>query len=561
MADSDSTTPNDSSPAPSTTLKHTVPAKRPLQICIASPQFIGLTPHGGIGMAYTAMAQALAAAGHRVTCLFLGSGDPGCPDWRRWVEKYQGDGLTLVALPQIKASELVAPSHLIQSYETYHWLKRNDRFDIIHFPDQRGSGYHTLTAKRHGLAFGRTTICVGLHNMTAWLRAGDRECADMSADGETDFMERQVVALADAVVSPSHYLLNWISDHHWDMPTQRYVQQSILPRCATSPEPPVAPGWREIHELVYFGALETRHGITIFCDALDAIPPSVAENIKRVTFLGQESTVDGVPARQFVEQRARRWPFPCQINTALDQVKKMDYLRQNDRLAVIPSLLENSSVPVLECLEAGVAFIASRVGGVPEHIAPSDVSKVCFEPKPGALCLLLCSVLTQGLRPARAALDAGASEQAWVALHENSLARFSPPIQPPRPAGAGSATAAAESSHPPEFPSDAVRAAIEALSIDYEDLAALKTLARLLLQARLFEAAAEACQLVLKREPDDAEALELMDQAMSGEAGGIENSIDTEIVETGARFEPSVPLPILPHSAHSTSRGGAQASP
>ncbi len=49
--------------------------KRPLQICIASPEFIGLSPHGGTGLAYTAMAQALAFAGHKVTCLYLGGHD------------------------------------------------------------------------------------------------------------------------------------------------------------------------------------------------------------------------------------------------------------------------------------------------------------------------------------------------------------------------------------------------------------------------------------------------------------------------------------------------------
>ena len=43
---------------------------RPLRICIASCEFIGPIRNGGIGTAYTAMAHALAAAGHDVTLLY-----------------------------------------------------------------------------------------------------------------------------------------------------------------------------------------------------------------------------------------------------------------------------------------------------------------------------------------------------------------------------------------------------------------------------------------------------------------------------------------------------------
>ena len=82
--------------------------KRPLNICIASPEFMGLSRHCSTGIAYTALAQALAAAGHQVTCLFLGAKDPSPEAWEHWVEKYRRDGLTLIALPQINVSELVA---------------------------------------------------------------------------------------------------------------------------------------------------------------------------------------------------------------------------------------------------------------------------------------------------------------------------------------------------------------------------------------------------------------------------------------------------------------------
>lgn len=407
---------------PTGPLESAIRPKRPLNICIASPEFIGLTATCNTGVAYTALAQALAAAGHHVTCLYLGPNDCSKESWEQWVDKYKKDGLTLVAVPQINASELVAPPHLIRSYETYHWLKKNDRFDIIHFPDRKGPGYHTLTAKHHGLAFARTTICVDLHSMSAWLKAVDQDYADLT-ELDTSFMERRTVALADAVVSPSHYLLKWISQHQWEMPRNCHVQQGILPPSPQPAETKNSCSWHEINELVFFGTLDNRAGLPLFCDALDAIPASLAKKITSVTFLGRESIVDGVPARNYLAQRANRWAFSHQFVTGLDANATMDYLRQDYRLAVIPSVSENSPYRVLECLVANVAFVASRVGGIPELIDSSDAGKVCFEPNPGALRAVLCSALNDGIHPPRAAVDARANERAWIALYENSLAR------------------------------------------------------------------------------------------------------------------------------------------
>jgi glycosyltransferase involved in cell wall biosynthesis len=512
-----SKTPDDQASFSSAPPKAAADRKRPLNICIASPDFIGLTRHCSTGVAYTALAQALAAAGHQVTCLFLGTKDPSAHGWEQWVEKYKRDGLALFALPRLNATGLLVPSHLIKSYETFQWLKRNDRFDIIHFPDRQGPGYHTLTAKHHRLAFGRATICVGLHSLSAWFKAVDQEYVNDLADVDTDFMERRTVALADAVVSPSHYLLNWVSGQQWEMPGRCHVQQNVLPHSAWPVEPPAAPLLHEINELVYFGTLETRKGVVLFCDALDAIPSAIAKKIQIVTFLGRESIVDGIPARTYVQKRAQRWPFPFQMITGHDADRTMDYLRQKNRLAVIPSLLENSPYRVLECLVAGIAFVASRVGGIPELIAPDDVGKVCFEPNAGALCAALGAALTEGLRPARAVVDARANEQAWIALHENFFAR-------PMPVRSQTAALGPEPPSPlPNLSNEAERAAIQALSIDPTNAVALKVLARIHLKAGLHEAAQEACHLILKHDANDAEALQMMEEARLQEAKLEEN--------------------------------------
>ena len=463
----------------------------PLEICIASPEFVGLSACGPAGIASTAMAQALAAAGHKVTCLLLGAKSPSAQEWQRGVEKYKGDGLTLVALPQINASELVAPLHLIKSYEAYHWLKKNDSFDLIHFPERQGPGYHTLTAKHHGLAFARATICVGLQSMKALLQGAGSESMAIPAELDTDFMERRAVALADEVVGPEKTIIDFLPGRRQEGRSEGGGPKAVAPRLLA------------VSELVYFGTLEANKGAVLFCDALDSIPAGTAGKLRAVTFLGRESIIEGIPALNYVQKRAQHWPFPFRFVADLDQVHTMDFLRKENRLAVIPALREGSLDRVLDCLVAGIPFLASKVGGAKELIDPADADKICFEPNAGVLGAILCAVLAEGIRPARPAVESEAS-----ALRRNSPVRFEPAAFDLRATLDASA---------PKLSNDAAQAAIQALSIDPTDAIALKLLARLQLNAGWNEAAVEACQLILKNSGEDAEALQMMEEAKKAE--------------------------------------------
>ena len=60
----------DWSPAPPLP-DHSSSPRRRLTICVASHDFVGPIRNGGIGTAYTALAEALAADGHQVTALYL----------------------------------------------------------------------------------------------------------------------------------------------------------------------------------------------------------------------------------------------------------------------------------------------------------------------------------------------------------------------------------------------------------------------------------------------------------------------------------------------------------
>jgi hypothetical protein len=77
----------------------------------------------------------------------------------------------------------------------------------------------------------------------------------------------------------------------------------------------------------------------------------------------------------------------------------------------MPSLQENSPNVVYECLEHGIPFIASAVGGVPELVEPGAL----FEPTAAGLTHALSRILADGVvpPPPRAAFDRDAPADRW----------------------------------------------------------------------------------------------------------------------------------------------------
>jgi len=71
------------------------------------------------------------------------------------------------------------------------------------------------------------------------------------------------------------------------------------------------------------------------------------------------------------------------VITGYDTRAALAYLLDGDRLAVLPSLVENSPLSILELIGASVPFLASTAGGIPESIHQAD--QVC-RPRGAAPC-------------------------------------------------------------------------------------------------------------------------------------------------------------------------------
>ena len=387
------------------------------RVCIASYEILGPSQNGGIGTAYFSLATTLASTGHDVTILHLSSELSDRDAIEHWTIRFHTLGIRFVALAATPRM-INVPQCMLTARDAYAWLRKQE-FDVIHFPELQGHGYYSVVAKHQGLDFSHTTLCIGTHSPISWIREQNREASYSPDELEMDFMERQCVALADVVISPSQYMLRWMQSRGWTLPAECYVQQNIaLPELKTSGRATIrGDGEQRASELVFFGKLEERKGIGLFCDALDLL---AGRNLRgfSVTFLGKSARVSGRDAISYIGARAEHWAFPYRAITDRSREAALRYLSEGaDRIAIIPSLEDNLPNTVAECLVGNIPFLASRTGGIPELIADPDVERVTFPPNASELADTLDRALRNGITVARPAVDADRNKRQWVNWH------------------------------------------------------------------------------------------------------------------------------------------------
>src|SRR5262249_49316432 len=153
--------------------------------------------------------------------------------------------------------------------------------------------------------------------------------------------------------------------------------------------------------------LDDRKGLAPFLGGFNELPH---EQLRRIDleFIGKptkEWSTDRV--RRSISGAARRSIRRLSFETDLDQQEALARLSRPGTLAVMPSLADNSPNTVYECIERGIPFIASGVGGTGELVTPDDRSRVLFEPTAEGVRSALERAFTDegGLRAASPAFD------------------------------------------------------------------------------------------------------------------------------------------------------------
>jgi glycosyltransferase involved in cell wall biosynthesis len=417
----------------------------PPKVCIVTSEIVGPFKNGGIGTSMTGLAETLAAARFPVTVLYTGAiwnPDAAMNEWRR---RYNRIGIDLVWLTLSDMARVTGPMKdcgFGVPFLVYEYL-RDNRFDIIHFNDCMGEGFYCLAMKRMGAAFNDSLLAVALHSPSQWVYELNRLLPDSPLFAAFNYAERLSTRCADLLWCPSRYLLDWSRAKGFVHPAATYVQQYAIPTVTLfggGPEQraqqaittgnPVRPT-----EIVFFGRIEERKGIRVFCNALQQLNDFLANRNITVTFLGKSGKVGGVEALSYIGSRAAGWRFAWKTINDLGQQEAIDYIRSRPAMAVMPSAVDNSPCTVYEALNFGIPFIASGTGGVPELIAAADRDAVLFEYSPNALARKLEQVVREGVRLARPSLSQAENRQRWINAHRawRDLLPAEPPfLEPPR---------------------------------------------------------------------------------------------------------------------------------
>jgi glycosyltransferase involved in cell wall biosynthesis len=377
---------------------------------VVTSEILGPVKNGGIGTATSGIIEHFLGDGHDVTVLFTSVefGTPACEerDWSYWVAAWAARNVELAHIPHVGDYRMWRR----KSWLVKEFLERRD-VDAVFFNEHHGSGYYTLAAKRAGIPrFAGRTHCVITHGSIEWVFDVNEQYISRPSDVEMMGLERRSVEWADVVVGPSEYLLRQYESYGWSLPERTYVQpypfrlDDIEPQARRT----------DVKELVFFGRLETRKGLWLFCEALDRISERLRGHV--VTFMGRMTDVGGVPSAALIIERASRWPFRVRLLTQLNQTDAVAYLREPGRLAVMPSLADNSPCVLYECMSNGIPFVTTSGTGADELVHPDSRDDVMVEPSVDALASRLCSIIDQGAALGRPRFDAAENRVAWSAL-------------------------------------------------------------------------------------------------------------------------------------------------
>ena len=405
-------------------------------VCIVSSEIIGPFKNGGIGTSMTGLAEHLADSGCRVTVLYTGGVWTPDIQLHKWQKRYAELGIDLVAI-SIEAMKSVGgplkDCGFGTPYLVYQYLV-GKHFDVVHFNDCAGEGSLCLVAKKLGLEFQNTLLLVALHSPSQWVLELNQTLPTSFLLSAYNYAERLSVKCADVLWSPSRYLVDWALRRGFELPKQTFVQQYCLPsqRLRERGEGPADfPAVRygrttPPKEIVFFGRLEERKGLRLFCNAVHRLRQELADRNIAVTFLGKVGTCGGRSALAYIAHRSRAWRFPVKTVTNLGQPEALVYMFAGEKLAVMASPVDNSPCTVYEALAWGIPFLAARTGGIPELVRETDHDRVLFDYTTESLCKNLLGALDAGGWIAAPSQSQEEARRVWSSFHADSRQYLTP---------------------------------------------------------------------------------------------------------------------------------------
>ncbi|HLJ60331.1 MAG TPA: glycosyltransferase [bacterium] len=385
--------------------------RAPLKVCLVAPVDDGQGFAEDAVLGITTLADHLAGAGHLVTLLLPTADGTDSGAFAERMQRGKSRGIQVVLLPADTAFAVGAYANNGLSYRIFLWL-RGQQFDTVHFADRGGYAYYSVLAKHQGLAFGNTAFVIDAYGPTLWAQAGGFLPLGGVEPIIADFMERQSLSLAQAVVASSQYLLSWLDRSGWRLPDHTYVATgagTATPngRPEDAPRPP--------REIVFAISWET--DLALFCDALDRIGQLSRPDVT-VMFLINTAGSQKEDMLRNVARRAKRWKWSVRTRACRTWADVGAYLVADGQIAVMGPSACGIPCHLSDFLATGTPLLVPAVAGIPELVSEVDRPRACFDPLPGHLADRLAQVAVAGMRSVRPGVSVDTNAHAWTKWHE-----------------------------------------------------------------------------------------------------------------------------------------------
>lgn len=249
-----------------------------------------------------------------------------------------------------------------------------------------------------------------------------------------DFNEKYSMENADAVISPTAYMLRYVESRGWK-PRNPAVIPNIVDVGNHSIADLLNHAAPQSKHLIFFSRIEERKGLGVFSDALHLLAKKGGDALQlKVDFVGKFGTINEHPeqglvnltdASVYIREQTGRWPRQWEIRTLSNLTRSeamhhLKNLRLQDAVVVIPSLVENLPYVIAECATLKMRTLAFDTGGIAEMIKPGTGTLI-REKTAAALADQLWKIVGEGDMSAAKVPELSdalvTAEKTWIEWH------------------------------------------------------------------------------------------------------------------------------------------------
>lgn len=338
-----------------------------MKICIVTTDLQGFIKNGGVGTSNSNLANYLAGT-HDVDILFVHNPNQEKElEFKIWKNIYKKQKINIISL-------FYPPYHIDSgflyatlSYLVYQNLKHAS-YDQIIFPEMHGLGYYSMLGKQAGTAFYHTKLITMYHGPGEWHVRFNNGLPSSYSELVTYYIEKQSCLISDYLFFATEHAKKSAVEMGYFPDNSDKTQVALYPFNGPSDDKDFIYKNKKFKEVCFFGRIETRKGIEVFCKAMALLKEQLQQNEIQVTLIGVNGYVNSIDAGDFVKSWIEIHGVKLKVINDFDKLSAFTYIKKNNVLVILPSIEETMGYTLIECLIDNIPYICSDIASFKEII-------------------------------------------------------------------------------------------------------------------------------------------------------------------------------------------------